>query len=67
MFILWRLSKFLRLLFFKSLINTFMANNSKNICPSYRGKEGNPLIIPKLYYKKIIDLKNDAPKIIFQK
>ena len=45
---------------FKSLINTFMANNSKKIiCPSYRGKEGNPLIIPKLYYKKIIDLKND--------
>ena len=44
---------------FKKLINTFVQKKNKIISPCYKKKIGNPLIIPKIYFNLLKNLKND--------
>ena len=44
---------------FKKLINTFVQKKNKIICPCYKKKIGNPLIIPKIYFNLLKNLKKD--------
>ena len=44
---------------FKKLINTFVHNKNKIICPCYKKQNGNPLIIPKIYFDLLKNLKKD--------
>ena len=44
---------------FKKLINTFVHNKNKIICPCYKKQNGNPLIIPKIYFDLLKNLKRD--------
>ena len=44
---------------FKKLINTFFQKKNKIICPCYKEKIGNPLIIPKIYFNLLKNLKKD--------
>ena len=45
---------------FKKLINTFFQKQNKIISPCYKEKIGNPLIIPKIYFNLLKNLKKDA-------
>ena len=44
---------------FKKLINTFFQKQNKIISPCYKEKIGNPLIIPKIYFNLLKNLKKD--------
>ncbi len=44
---------------FKKLINTFVQKKNKIISPCYKKKIGNPLIIPKIYFNLLKNLKKD--------
>ena len=44
---------------FKKLINTFVQKKNKIISPCYNEKIGNPLIIPKIYFNLLKNLKKD--------
>ena len=44
---------------YKKLIMTFLNNENKIISPCYKGIYGNPLIIPKIYFNLIKNLKKD--------
>ena len=44
---------------FKKLINTFVQKKNKIICPCYKKQIGNPLIIPKIYFNLLKNLKKD--------
>ena len=44
---------------FKKLINTFFQKKNKIISPCYKEKIGNPLIIPKIYFNLLKNLKKD--------
>ena len=44
---------------FKKLINTFVQKKNKIISPCYKKKVGNPLIIPKIYFNLLKNLKKD--------
>ena len=44
---------------FKKLINTFVQKKNKIISPCYKKKIGNPLIIPKIYFNLLKNLKRD--------
>ncbi len=44
---------------FKKLINTFVQKKDKIISPCYKKKIGNPLIIPKIYFNLLKNLKKD--------
>ena len=44
---------------FKKLINTFLQKQNKIISPCYKEKIGNPLIIPKIYFNLLKNLKKD--------
>ena len=44
---------------FKKLINTFVQKKNKIISPCYKMKIGNPLIIPKIYFNLLKNLKKD--------
>ena len=44
---------------FKKLINTFVQKKNKIISPCYKEKIGNPLIIPKIYFNLLKNLKKD--------
>jgi len=44
---------------FKKLINTFVQKKNKIIAPCYNQKIGNPLIIPKIYFNLLKNLKKD--------
>ena len=44
---------------FKKLINTFFQKQNKIISPCYKEKIGNPLIIPKIYFNLLKNLKRD--------
>ena len=44
---------------FKKLINTFFQKQNKIISPCYKEKIGNPLIIPKIYFNLLKNLKED--------
>ena len=44
---------------FKKLINTFFQKQNKIIAPCYKEKIGNPLIIPKIYFNLLKNLKKD--------
>ena len=44
---------------FKKLINTFVQKQNKIISPCYKEKIGNPLIIPKIYFNLLKNLKKD--------
>ena len=44
---------------FKKLINTFVQKQNKIISPCYKEKIGNPLIIPKIYFNLLKNLKRD--------
>ena len=41
------------------LFNAFLKNKNKIISPSYLGKIGNPIIIPKIYFKYLKNLTGD--------
>ena len=41
------------------LLKAFLKNKNKIISPSYLGKIGNPIIIPKIYFNYLQDLKGD--------
>ena len=51
---------------FKKLINTFIHKKNKIISPCYKKQNGNPLIIPKIYFNLLKTLKKDegARKIL---
>ena len=44
---------------FKKLINTFIHKKNKIISPCYKKQNGNPLIIPKIYFDLLKNLKRD--------
>lgn len=44
---------------FKKLINTFVQKKNKIISPCYKKQIGNPLIIPKVYFNLLKNLKRD--------
>ena len=44
---------------FKKLINTFVQKKNKIISPCYKKQVGNPLIIPKIYFNSLKNLKKD--------
>ena len=44
---------------FEKLINTFVQKKNKIISPCYKKKIGNPLIIPKIYFNLLKNLKKD--------
>ncbi len=44
---------------FKKLINTFVQKKNKIISPCYKKKIGNPIIIPKIYFNLLKNLKRD--------
>ena len=44
---------------FKKLINTFVQKENKIISPCYKKQIGNPLIIPKIYFNLLKNLKRD--------
>ena len=44
---------------FEKLINTFFQKQNKIISPCYKEKIGNPLIIPKIYFNLLKNLKRD--------
>ena len=44
---------------FKKLINTFVHKQNKIISPCYKKQIGNPLIIPKIYFNLLKNLKRD--------
>ena len=44
---------------FKKLINTFVHKKNKIISPYYKKQIGNPLIIPKIYFNLLKNLKRD--------
>ena len=44
---------------FKKLINTFVHKKNKIISPCYKKQNGNPLIIPKIYFDLLKNLKRD--------
>ena len=44
---------------FKKLINTFIHKKNKIISPYYKKQIGNPLIIPKIYFNLLKNLKRD--------
>ncbi len=44
---------------FKKLINTFVHKKNKIISPCYKKQNGNPLIIPKIYFDLLKNLKKD--------
>ena len=44
---------------FKKLINTFFQKKNKIISPCYKKQIGNPLIIPKIYFNLLKNLKKD--------
>ena len=44
---------------FKKLINTFVIKKNKIISPCYKKQIGNPLIIPKIYFNLLKNLKRD--------
>ena len=44
---------------FEKLINTFVQKKNKIISPCYNEKIGNPLIIPKIYFNLLKNLKKD--------
>ena len=44
---------------FKKLINTFVHKKNKIITPCYKKQIGNPLIIPKIYFNLLENLKKD--------
>ena len=44
---------------FEKLINTFFQKQNKIISPCYKEKIGNPLIIPKIYFNLLKNLKKD--------
>ena len=44
---------------FKKLINTFFQKQNKIISPCYKEKIGNPLIIPKIYFNLLKNIKKD--------
>ena len=44
---------------FKKLINTFVQKKNKIISPCYKKKIGNPLIIPKIHFNLLKNLKKD--------
>ncbi len=44
---------------FKKLINTFVHKKNKIISPCYKNQIGNPLIIPKIYFNLLKNLKKD--------
>ena len=44
---------------FKKLINTFIKKKNKIISPYYKTQIGNPLIIPKIYFNLLKNLKKD--------
>ncbi len=44
---------------FKKLINTFVHKKNKIISPRYKKQNGNPLIIPKIYFDLLKNLKRD--------
>ena len=44
---------------FEKLMNTFVQKKNKIICPCYKNKIGNPLIIPKIYFNLLKNLKKD--------
>ena len=44
---------------YKKLINTFVYKKNKIISPCYKKQFGNPLIIPKIYFNLLKNLKND--------
>ncbi len=44
---------------FKKLINIFVQKKNKIISPCYKKKIGNPLIIPKIYFNLLKNLKKD--------
>ena len=44
---------------FKKLINTFVQKKNKIITPCYKKQIGNPLIIPKIYFNLLENLKKD--------
>ena len=44
---------------FKKLINTFIHKKNKIISPCYKNQNGNPLIIPKIYFDLLKNLKRD--------
>ena len=44
---------------FKKLINTFVQKKNKIISPCYKKKIGNPLIVPKIYFNLLKNLKKD--------
>ena len=44
---------------FEKLINTFVQKKNKIISPCYNKKMGNPLIIPKIYFNLLKNLKKD--------
>ena len=44
---------------YKKLINTFVHKKNKIISPCYKKKNGNPLIIPKIYFNLLKNLKRD--------
>ena len=43
----------------KKLINTFVQKKNKIISPCYKKKIGNPLIVPKIYFNLLKNLKKD--------
>ena len=44
---------------FKKLINTFVHKKNKIISPCYKNQIGNPLIVPKIYFNLLKNLKKD--------
>ncbi len=44
---------------YKKLINTFVYKKNKIISPCYKKQNGNPLIIPKIYFDLLKNLKRD--------
>ena len=44
---------------YQNLINVFLKNKNKVICPCYFGRRGNPIIIPKIFFGSLKKLTGD--------